>query len=120
MTDDAIRAVRLASCLILTTIHAQDFKDEIGDRKQGRKTIATTMPILGRMQLAAAILIWAVVLPSLWNVTLGLRVLFCAVASIVGPRFAILRSVQADKLSYVIYNVSFLDAMMGMVRTDSR
>ncbi|KAI0063349.1 hypothetical protein BV25DRAFT_1824433 [Artomyces pyxidatus] len=91
--------------IILTTIHAQDFRDEIGDKLLGRRTLPIVWPEASRIGIVFTMVSWSVAL----SVACGLRLLpaavLCALASFVGLRFYRLRTAEADRTSYLYYNV---------------
>lgn len=60
----------ITASIIFTTIHVQDFRDEIGDRERGRRTIALLYdPPVARGSCAFLTLIWSVVAPAFWALT---------------------------------------------------
>lgn len=59
----------ITASIIFTTIHVQDFRDEVGDRERGRRTIALVYsPVVARGSCALLVLIWSVVAPAFWFV----------------------------------------------------
>lgn len=58
----------ITASIIFTTIHVQDFRDEIGDRERDRRTMALVFsPVVARGSCAFFILMWSVVAPAFWN-----------------------------------------------------
>ncbi|KAF2743542.1 hypothetical protein M011DRAFT_218660 [Sporormia fimetaria CBS 119925] len=55
---------------LFTTFHSQDFRDELGDKARGRKTVLTALGDRGaRWILAVACIGWSLVLPMLYGLT---------------------------------------------------
>ena len=101
----AILAHYLSIAIVFTTIHAQDFQDEAGDRLEKRRTIPIVMPQLGRVSMPVGLLAWSCALAFQWSRSLALSLAVLALGALVGGRFYFLRTPQADKASYVLYNV---------------
>ncbi|KAJ3534808.1 hypothetical protein NM688_g7078 [Phlebia brevispora] len=98
-------ARHLSFMIILTTIHAQDFRDEAGDRNEGRETIPIVMPAAGRLSMPVTLLFWSLVLTVGWcrNIILGATLIGLGV--LVGSRFYFVRNPAADRTSYLLYNL---------------
>ncbi|KAI0650936.1 UbiA prenyltransferase family [Trametes meyenii] len=101
----AILAHYLSIGIILTTIHAQDFQDEAGDRVEKRHTIPIVMPHLGRLSMPVGLMLWSIALAFKWSHSLALSLTVLFLGAVVGGRFYFLRTPQSDKASYVLYNV---------------
>ena len=89
----------------MTTIHAQDFQDEAGDRAEKRRTIPIVMPVLGRLSMPVTLILWSLGLGEAWCLAVSYRVALLAMGLLVGARFYALRFPEADKTSYRLYNV---------------
>ena len=94
--------------IIVSTIYAQDFRDEIGDKYMGRRTIPILWPKGSRIGILVVLAAWSIGLA--WACDLGpfFSVLFCAMAMFVGIRFFRKRTAEADQRSYRYYNVRLL------------
>ncbi|KZT18943.1 hypothetical protein NEOLEDRAFT_1152282 [Neolentinus lepideus HHB14362 ss-1] len=103
--SNIIIAVILSGILLITTIHAQDFKDVAGDRIHHRKTLPIAMPKLSRISLMVAMFAWSFYLPRLWQVDFPVSCLFGVLGSSVGLQCYLCRSVKADKRMYIAYNI---------------
>ncbi|KAJ7667539.1 UbiA prenyltransferase family [Mycena polygramma] len=115
--NDSIWAALIGSTfIILTTIHAQDFRDESGDRVQGRQTLPIVAPEYSRLSMILLLVGWPLVLWRLYNFSttaaLGHTILGC----IVGGRFMRLRGSQHDEFSYLMYNVWLSAVQINMLR----
>ena len=93
--------------IIFSTIHAQDFRDEIGDRMLGRKTLPIVWPEFSRVAILALMTAWSVGLSVACEINVYCSLAFCTLAAFVGTRFYVYRDVEADKRSYLYYNVRF-------------
>ena len=94
--------------IIVSTIYAQDFRDEIGDKRMGRRTIPILWPEGSRIGIFMALVTWSIGLS--WACELGwlFAVPFCVLAMFVGLRFLWKRTAEADQRSYRYYNVQLL------------
>ncbi|PSR79415.1 hypothetical protein PHLCEN_2v7060 [Hermanssonia centrifuga] len=95
----------LNALIILTTVHAQDFRDEIGDRLEKRLTIPIVMPTLGRLSMPVGLLLWSLFLGLRWSMSPILSTLLAVAGMFVGARFYLLKSPEADRKSYLYYNM---------------
>jgi 4-hydroxybenzoate polyprenyltransferase len=91
--------------MILTTLHAQDFADVEGDSKGGRKTFPILFPTGSRIVASAAMVFWSTFLCQLWSIGPIYTLIFVLLGCWLSTRFWFERSVDADKTSYVVYNV---------------
>ncbi|RPD60601.1 hypothetical protein L226DRAFT_545112 [Lentinus tigrinus ALCF2SS1-7] len=105
LSPRALLAHYMSIFIVLTTIHAQDFQDEAGDRLEKRRTIPIVMPNGGRTSMLVALPVWSVSLCTLFPLPVWLRAVMLALGVWVGLRFYLLRDPAADKRSYLLYNV---------------
>ena len=94
--------------IILSTIHAQDFRDKVGDEFMGRQTLPIVWPEGSRILILMMLTAWTVGLSWACGLTPIFSVPFCALAFFIGLRFFWKRTADADRRSYQYYNVSFL------------
>jgi len=99
-------AVALSSTAFATTLHAQDFKDEVGDRLTGRRTLPTIFPKAARFSMMIGIPLWSFGLSRIWNIDALSTAAFVAYGAFVGSRFVMYKTVSADKQSCKFYSVS--------------
>jgi 4-hydroxybenzoate polyprenyltransferase len=98
--------------VIFTTIHAQDFRDEIGDSAYGRKTLPIVWPRFARSTMLFLLLAWSAFLGSEFIVEGGLSVwlavpaILFSLAAVVGVRTYLHRNAAEDRKSCKMYNVS--------------
>ncbi|KAI0031470.1 UbiA prenyltransferase family-domain-containing protein [Vararia minispora EC-137] len=93
------------AAIILTTIHAQDFRDEVGDKRLGRMTLPIAFSQASRITIWVFLLSWSLGLSIFCATNYILAAAFCTLAMIVGARFYFWRDVEADQRSYLYYNV---------------
>ncbi|KAJ7575283.1 UbiA prenyltransferase family [Mycena floridula] len=94
----------MGAMIVLTTIHAQDFQDEQGDRVQGRRTLPIVMPTVGRFSMPVILIFWSILLTVHWSCTLIFTIGIISFGIWVGIRFWSLRSPADDRISYWLYN----------------
>ncbi len=101
-------ARQLSFWIVFTTIHAQDFYDEAGDRLDNRRTLPIVMPEVARVSMPIFMTAWSVVLGIRWfsSVNALCALCFALFGFGVGLRFYLYRSYQADKFSFLLYMVS--------------
>ena len=95
--------------IILSTIHAQDFRDEVGDKLMGRRTIPIMWPEGSRIGILVMLTGWSIGLSWARGLAFSFSVPFCAWAVFIGLRFFWKRTAEEDQLSYRYYNVRFFD-----------
>lgn len=100
--------------IILTTIHASDFRDEVGDRLQKRRTIPVVMPGLGRLSMPIGLIAWSYAVFALPGCPTSLSSAMLVLGTIVGTRFYYLKDAPADRTSYLLYCVSRALARLEM------
>lgn len=96
-----------SAAVITTTIHVQDFRDVVGDREAGRRTLPLVSEPLARLSVAATVLPWSIALARVWASEGIPAMIFVVLGGAVVTRFLLYRSVPDDKTSYKIYNVCF-------------
>jgi UbiA prenyltransferase family len=104
----SITAVIISGVLIFTAIQAQDFPDVEGDKAVGRMTFPIYAPELSRFVTLFATMAWSVFLSWYWQVGPISTALFISFGIHVGLRYYCLRTLEADRKSYLIFNVRFL------------
>ncbi|KAI5120555.1 hypothetical protein M0805_000283 [Coniferiporia weirii] len=92
--------------IFASTIQAQDFKDIVGDRLVGRKTLPIVAPTVSRPTLLLGLLAWSVGLSSIWCLSTVVALAFNMLALLVGIRFVVFDINRADQRSFYLYNVS--------------
>jgi hypothetical protein len=93
--------------IILSTIHAQDFRDEVGDKLMGRRTIPIVWPEGSRIGILLMLTGWSIGLSWACGLAFLFSVPFCAWAAFIGLRFFRKRTSEEDQRSYRYYNVRF-------------
>jgi hypothetical protein len=101
----SVTAVMINSILIFTAIQAQDFPDVEGDKVAGRVTFPIYAPQLSRLSMLFATIAWSVFLSWFWEVGPISTALFVSFGTNIGLRYYRWRSKEADKRSYLLFNV---------------
>ncbi|KAI0364579.1 hypothetical protein BV20DRAFT_955919 [Pilatotrama ljubarskyi] len=107
-----VRAHYVSVAIVLTTIHAQDFRDEAGDRIQRRLTIPIVLPRAGRLSMLIGLPIWSLWLGAVHVQSRLLAASLLGLGVLVGVRFFCLRTAASDRTSYVLYNVWLASARL--------
>lgn len=98
--------------VVLTTIHAQDFEDEAGDKAIGRKTLPIVSPYWSRCTMFIGMTTWSVALSTFWTFKLFQSSMFVGFGIIVGARYLVFHGQRENKRSYLLYNVRFAATYM--------
>ena len=89
-----------------TTHQATDFKDVEGDRILGRNTIPIAAPVLARPTLMLLMCAWSMWSSTVWELGMLTSLALNVLGFFVGARFLLRRTVEDDKRSCFLYNVS--------------
>lgn len=92
--------------VVLTTIHAQDFADEDGDRACGRETMPIVIPMGSRIVMFFGLIGWSIALSWFWRYDLCISSLFILSGIAIAFRYVFLYTHPENKRSYLYYNVS--------------
>jgi len=98
-------AVALSAGIILTTIHAQDFKDMLGDAATGRTTLPIAYPALSRVATAFFLIAWSWGVSRTWKLDDVMAAVMGILALVPGVSFITRTNASADKVSFYWYNV---------------
>jgi hypothetical protein len=104
----SVTSVIISGILIFTAIQAQDFPDVEGDKAVGRMTFPIYAPELSRFLTLFATITWSVFLSWYWQVGPISTALFTSFGIHVGLRYYCWRTLEADRKSYLIFNVRIL------------
>jgi len=118
LDDVSMWAIFSNAALLVTTIHAQDFRDVDGDIATGRSTLPIVYPKLSRKTISLGLCLWSVALGQMWELNVGLASALVGYSLAVGYRFFMYRSVRDDHTSYHCYNIwlSMIYALPGYYR----
>lgn len=96
--------VLLISCVIFTTMHVQDMKDQAGDKARGRRSAPLVLgDTVARWTIAVPIVIWSVVCPLFLSVGPVGYLITCGVGSLIVGRIFLLRSIEADRKTWKLW-----------------
>ncbi|KAH8987291.1 UbiA prenyltransferase family-domain-containing protein [Lactarius akahatsu] len=105
VTTRTMISFAINALIIISTIYAQDFRDEVGDKRMGRQTIPILWPKGSRIGIFMALAAWSICLSWACGLCSFFSVPFCAWAMFVGLRFFWKRTAEADQRSYRYYNI---------------
>jgi 1,4-dihydroxy-2-naphthoate octaprenyltransferase len=108
MDSVSVTAVIISGILVFTAIHAQDFPDVEGDKTVGRMTFPIYAPELSRFLMLFVTVAWSIFLSWFWKVGPISTALFTSFGIHVGLRCYCWRTLEADRKSYLIFNVRIL------------
>ena len=98
-------SVAVNTLIILTTIHSQDFRDQKGDERAGRRTIPMVWPEGSRISILVTLMAWSVGLSWACGLSYPVSMPFCALGGFIGLRFFRERTADEDKQSFHYYTV---------------
>ncbi|ESK88560.1 hypothetical protein Moror_3175 [Moniliophthora roreri MCA 2997] len=93
----------ISVALIWTTIHVQDFRDEAGDRMQGRITLPTFLPVASRYLTLCLLTAWSIGLGLFWQLERTAMTFFVIFGVYLSLRIFWQRSEAEDKVSLRLY-----------------
>jgi hypothetical protein len=105
LTPQQLMAIIGSAIIIFTTIHAQDFRDDEGDKLLGRKTFTLAYPEFARIATLFALIFWPLVLIRISFTNLYVLYGMFILGLYTGLRFLTLRNAKEDRHSYLLYNV---------------
>ena len=98
--------IAVTGCIVMTTIHAQDLPDVVGDAAIGRCTIPLAYgEMTARVSLAVGMLAWSVVCSAFWDLGLGAYLPTVALGVAIAFRTVRYRDVHADKINWRLWCV---------------
>lgn len=106
-TEDAatIRWLWLIATVVFSTVQAQDFEDQEGDRLRERKTMPLDLgDTPARLFTAALMIVWSVVCPHFWDLNCLIRSFFFGLGLCYSARVLAFRDVISDKRTFWIWN----------------
>lgn len=96
--------IAMISGVIFTTMHAQDLKDQAGDRRRGRQTVPLVLgDAVARWTIVLSSAFWAVACPSFWQMGANGFLLSGGVAALVVVRMLRWRNAKADSKSWKLW-----------------
>jgi 4-hydroxybenzoate polyprenyltransferase len=98
-------SVALSAGIIMTTIHAQDYKDIQGDTAAGRVTLPIAYPMLSRVVIAFLLIGWTWGVSRTWCLDDATAAAMGVLSLAVGTSFVARTDSHADKISFYWYNV---------------
>jgi hypothetical protein len=116
----SVTAVIISGILVFTAIHAQDFPDVEGDKTVGRMTFPIYALELSRSFTPFVTIAWSAFLSWFWEVGSISTTLFTWFGIYVGLRYYFWRTLEADRKSYLTFNVRTLTLLAPFGNTRRR
>ena len=96
--------VALISCVIFTTMHVQDMKDQEGDRARGRHSAPLTIgDWSARWTIAVPVSIWSIIYSLFLGIGWSGYLLTSGIGFLIAWRIIALRNVQADRRTWQLW-----------------
>ncbi|KAF5361118.1 hypothetical protein D9758_009086 [Tetrapyrgos nigripes] len=105
LSPKQVAAIIGSASIIMTTIHAQDFRDNEGDALRGRSTFTLAYPTIARISMPVTLIGWSIALYLFSEVNFIAKAFLVAMSIYVSARFSFLHSAKDDKWSYDLYNI---------------
>ena len=100
----AVLWIATSGCVILTTIHAQDLPDVVGDAAGGRRTIPLAYgETTARVTLAVGVLFWSILCAMFWKVTALACIPTVSLGIVIAFRTLMYRDLHADKVNWRLW-----------------
>ena len=104
INSDGNTWIIMISCVILTTMHIQDLKDQDGDISRGRKTVPLVMgDRASRVVIALLVPLWTQVCTFFWRVWGGWYCWLCALSILIGWRALYRRGRSDDRHTWKLW-----------------
>ncbi|KAJ7446936.1 UbiA prenyltransferase family-domain-containing protein [Mycena galericulata] len=94
-----------SAALIISTIHIQDFRDVVGDRKAGRTTFPIAMPEYSRWITFILLSSWSLGLSLYWSLGVIKTSIFVLFGVFIGTRILCQRTEFDDKVSLRLFMI---------------
>ncbi|MCJ1230511.1 hypothetical protein MMC12_007185, partial [Toensbergia leucococca] len=123
LNEAAYQWLAMQWAIITSTMQMQDFKDQKGDlaRPGGRSTAPLVLgDWVARWTIAVPVLVWSVICPLFWAVDIYGYVVPLALGNFVAIRVILLRNVDADRSTWMLWAVWLVSLyMLPLVRDHS-
>lgn len=104
ISSNGLKWIAMISAVILTTMHAQDLKDQAGDEQRGRRTVPLVLgDAVARWTIVVSLAFWAVLCPIFWRMGASGFLLSGGVAALVALRILRWRDAKADTKSWKLW-----------------
>ncbi|KAI4523453.1 hypothetical protein K525DRAFT_196357, partial [Schizophyllum commune Loenen D] len=114
LLQKSFEALFLFALLLTTTIHAQDFRDRVGDLIIGRKTLPIILPsAVARWTRGALIFVWSTVLLHFWLPPASISTLLYALGVATTVSLQRNDTQEADRRSCAWYN-AWITVCLGL------
>lgn len=98
--------IAVVSAVILSTMHIQDFKDQAGDAKRGRRTMPLVLgDATARGFMAATVAFWALFCPVFWHCGVAGFGASVVTGAVVVSRLFLCRTQKADAWTWKLWSL---------------
>ncbi|KIY69047.1 hypothetical protein CYLTODRAFT_436349 [Cylindrobasidium torrendii FP15055 ss-10] len=121
LSQNQLCAILTSVLIVFTTIQAQDFCDVEGDIDSNRSTFPIVWPEVSRLSMLFLPVFWSLLISIFSNAHIAILASLLSSAIWISCRFYFMRSVPADKESYLYYNIWLCLAhlSLGFVNVDA-
>lgn len=92
--------------VVFSTVQTQDMADQEGDRLRNRRTMPLALgDETARWLTAVSMAVWSIICPRFWPLSVGPSFIFAGLGACVAYRTVALRSIGADKRTFLLWNV---------------
>ncbi|MCJ1424508.1 hypothetical protein MMC29_002396 [Sticta canariensis] len=106
LNPEAYQWLGMIGGVVFTTLQMQDMSDQKGDKARGRGTIPLVLgDWVARWTIALPVSFWSIACPLFWKLHPYAFIAPIILGSLIGLRILLLRSVDADKLTWKFWNV---------------
>lgn len=106
LNPDAYQWLGMIGGIVFTTLQMQDMSDQKGDKARGRGTIPLILgDWVARWTIAIPVSLWSIACPLFWKLHPYAFIAPIILGSLIGLRILLLRSVDADKLTWKFWNL---------------
>ncbi|KAF2649442.1 hypothetical protein K491DRAFT_734676 [Lophiostoma macrostomum CBS 122681] len=119
MNPTACRWLATIGLVVFTTVQAQDMPDQAGDSLRSRWTVPLVIgDAAARCTLALGVAVWSYACPAYWGISANGFIVTIPLGIIVVARFLLRRSMQADRLTFRLYNMWMVSLyLLPLVKT---
>ena len=96
--------VFLISCVIFSTMHVQDLKDQPGDKARGRRTAPLVLgDNAARWTIAVSVAVWSMICPLFLGLSIAGCLVPCVMGTIIVSRLFFLREQHHDRRTWQLW-----------------
>ena len=102
----ALKWFVIIGAIVFSSVQTQDMYDQAGDSLRGRKTVPLVLgDFWARLTIAVSVTLWSYMCPVFWKLGIATHVLSCAMGGVIVVRTLSVKTVEADKTTFRIWNL---------------